>query len=107
MCWRRRRKSRIESEGCVKAAVYTALKTIEFQDRPIPRAGPGEVVVKIKYCGICRTDVDIYFEGLLPPGIVLGHENVGTVVEVGEGVEGWRAGDRWVALDLAPCGRPF
>jgi threonine dehydrogenase-like Zn-dependent dehydrogenase len=63
----------------VKAAVCTAVRTIEFQDRPTPRAGPGEVVVRIKYCGICRTDVEIYFEGLLPPGIVLGHENVGTV----------------------------
>jgi threonine dehydrogenase-like Zn-dependent dehydrogenase len=69
----------------VKAAVYTALKTIEFRDRPMPKAGPGEVVVKIKYCGICRTDVDIYFEGILPPGIVLGHENVGTVAEVNAG----------------------
>ncbi|MCX6071980.1 MAG: alcohol dehydrogenase catalytic domain-containing protein [Chloroflexi bacterium] len=76
----------------MKAAVYTALKTIEFQDRPMPKAGPGEVVVKIKYCGICRTDVDIYFEGLLPPGIVLGHENVGTVAEVGKGVDGWEVG---------------
>jgi threonine dehydrogenase-like Zn-dependent dehydrogenase len=68
----------------VKAAVYTALKTIEFQDRPMLKAGPGEVVVKIKYCGICRTDVDIYLEGLLPPGIVLGHENVGTASSIGQ-----------------------
>ena len=69
----------------MKAAVYTAVKTIEFQDRPMLKAGPGEVVIKIKYCGICGTDVHIYFEGILPPGIVLGHENVGTVAEVGEG----------------------
>jgi threonine dehydrogenase-like Zn-dependent dehydrogenase len=73
----------------MKAAVYTAVRTIEFQDRPMLKAGPGEVVVKIKYCGICGTDLHIYFEGILPPGIVLGHENVGTVAKVGEGVEGW------------------
>jgi hypothetical protein len=48
MCWRRRRKSRIESEGSVKAAVYTALKTIEFQAQPMLRAGAGEVVVEIE-----------------------------------------------------------
>jgi len=84
----------------MKAAVYTALKTIEFQDRPVPKAGPGEVVIRIKYCGICRTDVDIYFEGLLPPGIVLGHENVGSVAEVGEGVEGGRVGDAAAAVDI-------
>jgi (R,R)-butanediol dehydrogenase/meso-butanediol dehydrogenase/diacetyl reductase len=91
----------------MKAAVYTALRTIEFQDRPVPKAGPGEVVVKIKYCGICRTDVEIYFEGILPPGIVLGHENVGTVAEIGQGVEGWRVGDRVIAGPPGPCGRCY
>ncbi len=91
----------------MKAAVYTGIQRIEFQDRPIPKAGPGEVVVKIKYCGICGTDVDIYFEGILPPGIVLGHENVGTVAEVGEGVEGWRVGDRVIAGPPGPCGECY
>ena len=81
----------------MRAAVYTAVKRIEFQDRPLLKAGPGEVVVKIKYCGICSTDGHIYFEGILPPGIVLGHENVGTVAEVGEGVDGWKVGDRVIA----------
>jgi 2-desacetyl-2-hydroxyethyl bacteriochlorophyllide A dehydrogenase len=91
----------------MKAAVYTALETIEFQDRPIPRAGPEEVVVKIKYCGICGTDVEIYFEGILPPGIVLGHENVGIVAEVGEGVAGWEVGDRVIAGPPGPCGECY
>ena len=91
----------------MKAAVYTAVKTIEFQDRPMLKAGPGEVVVKIKYCGICGTDVHIYFEGILPPGIVLGHENVGTVAEVGEGVDGWKVGDRVIAGPPGPCGKCY
>jgi 2-desacetyl-2-hydroxyethyl bacteriochlorophyllide A dehydrogenase len=91
----------------MKAAVYTAIKKIEFQDRPMLKAGPGEVVVKIKYCGICGTDVHIYFEGILPPGIVLGHENVGTVAQVGEGVEGWKVGDRVVAGPPGPCGKCY
>jgi 2-desacetyl-2-hydroxyethyl bacteriochlorophyllide A dehydrogenase len=91
----------------MKAAVYTGVKGVEFQDRPIPRAGPGEVVVKIKYCGICGTDLHIYFEGILPPGIVLGHENVGTVAEVGDSVEGWKVGDRVVAGPPGPCGKCY
>ena len=91
----------------MKAAVYTGVETIEFQDRPIPKAGPGEVVVKIKYCGICGTDVHIYYEGILPPGIVLGHENVGTVAEVGEGVEGRTVGDRVIAGPPGPCGECY
>jgi threonine dehydrogenase-like Zn-dependent dehydrogenase len=91
----------------MKAAVYKAIKTIEFQDRPIPKASPGEVVIKIKYCGICGTDMHIYYEGILPPGIVLGHENVGTIAEVGEGVEGWQVGDRVVAGPPGPCGKCY
>jgi 2-desacetyl-2-hydroxyethyl bacteriochlorophyllide A dehydrogenase len=91
----------------MRAAVYTGVKKIEFQDRPMLKAGPGEVVVKIKYCGICGTDVHIYFEGILPPGIVLGHENVGTVAEVGEGVEGWEVGDRVIAGPPGPCGECY
>lgn len=91
----------------MKAAVYKALKTIEFQDRPIPKAGPGEIVIKIKYCGICGTDMHIYYEGILPPGIVLGHENVGIVAEVGKGVEGWKVGDRVVAGPPGPCGKCY
>jgi 2-desacetyl-2-hydroxyethyl bacteriochlorophyllide A dehydrogenase len=91
----------------VQAAVYAAVKKIEFQDRPMLKAGPGEVVVKIKYCGICGTDVHIYFEGVLPPGIVLGHENVGTVAEVGPGVEGWKVGDRVIAGPPGPCGNCY
>ena len=91
----------------MKAALYKALKTIEFQDRPIPKAKEGEVIVRIKYCGICGTDMHIYYEGILPPGIVLGHENVGTVAEVGKGVEGWKAGDRVVAGPPGPCGKCY
>jgi len=91
----------------MKAAVYTGVKKIEFQERPMLKAGPGEVVIKIKYCGICGTDVHIYFEGILPPGIVLGHENVGTIAEVGEGVEGWEVGDRVFAGPPGPCGKCY
>ena len=91
----------------MKAAVYTGLRTIEFHDRPMLKAGPGEVVVKIKYCGICGTDMHIYYEGILPPGIVLGHENVGTVYEVGKGVAGWKVGDRVVAGPPGPCGKCY
>ena len=92
----------------MKAAVYTAVKSIEFQDRPMLDAGPGEVGVKIKYCGICGTDLHIYFEGILPPGIVLGHESVGTVGggRRSRGMEGGRprcrraSGSLWQVLLL-------
>lgn len=91
----------------MKAALYEAVKTIRLVDRPIPTAGPGEAVIKIKLCGICGTDLHVYFSGLLPPGIVLGHENVGIVTEVGEGVESVAVGDRVAAGPPGPCGRCY
>ncbi len=92
---------------CMKAALYEGVRTVRLVDRPVPVAGPGEAVLQIQYCGICGTDMHVYFEGLLPPGIVLGHENVGTVAEVGPGVEGFQVGDRVVAGPPGPCGRCY
>jgi 2-desacetyl-2-hydroxyethyl bacteriochlorophyllide A dehydrogenase len=91
----------------VKAALYRGVRDIVLEERPAPVAGPGEAVVRIEYCGICGSDLHIYFEGILPPGIVLGHENVGTVTEVGPGVEGLRVGDRVAAGPPGPCGHCY
>ena len=91
----------------MKAAVYKGINSIEFEERPVPKAGPGEAIIKIKYCGICGTDMHIYYEGILPPGIVLGHENVGTVEEIGTGVENFEVGDRVVAGPPGNCGKCY
>ncbi len=87
----------------VKAALYEGVKRSGCRP-PHAKAGPGEAVVKIALCGICGTDLHIYFEGMLPPPFVPGHENVGTVVELGEGVEGLAVGDRVVAGPPGSCG---
>jgi 2-desacetyl-2-hydroxyethyl bacteriochlorophyllide A dehydrogenase len=91
----------------VKALLYKGVKTAGIVERPMPKAGPGEAVVKIALCGICGTDLHIYFEGMLPPPFVPGHENVGVIVELGEGVEGFAVGDRVVAGPPGNCGRCF
>lgn len=91
----------------MKAAVYVGDQTIRFVNRPVPRPGPGEAVIKIALCGICGTDLHIYFEGMLPPGFVPGHENVGTIHELGEGVQGFAVGDRVVAGPPGFCGRCY
>lgn len=90
-------------------AVYEGVKSIRFEERPIPKAEPGEVVVKIKYCGICGTDMHLYFIGdpIIKPEIVLGHENVGTVHQIGEGVTGFKIGDRVFAGPPGPCGKCY
>lgn len=92
----------------MKVAVYEGVKSIRLQERPKLKPAPGEVIIKIKYCGICGTDVHAYLhEGLLPPGLVLGHENVGTIAEIGKGVEGWKVGERVVAGPPGLCGECY
>jgi threonine dehydrogenase-like Zn-dependent dehydrogenase len=70
-----------------------------------PIAESGGLVFKVKACGICASDLHaVEVPGLLQHGNVLGHEYVGEVVEIGDGVEGWGVGDRLVALPAKPCG---
>jgi len=53
-------------------------------------------LVRVKYCGICGTDVHGFMYDTVPPGIVMGHEYCGTIARLGPGVSGWREGDRVV-----------
>jgi propanol-preferring alcohol dehydrogenase len=81
---------------------------LHAEERPLPRPGPGELLLRVGACGVCRTDLQLC-EGDLPARrlpIVPGHQAVGTVEAVGAGVTGWREGDRAGAYWLAgACGR--
>lgn len=77
--------------------------------RPTPEPGPGELRLRVLACGVCRTDLHIA-DGELPPRrspIVLGHEIVGLVEEIGAGVQGVRLGDRvgvpWLGDTCGRC----
>lgn len=88
----------------MKAALYEGVGRIKIVDIPKPIAGPGEIVCKVDYCGICGTDIHAYMhEDVIGPGTVLGHEQVGTIVEVGSNVEGLRVGDRIIPTFKFPC----
>lgn len=92
----------------MKLALYEGAGKITLQERPIPQPGPGEVIVKVKCCGICGTDVHAYLhDGLVPPGIALGHEVVGTIATIGEGVAGWTIGERVLVGPPGPCGECY
>lgn len=89
----------------MRVPVFTDLRKMEFQERPRPRAGSGEVVVEVRCCGICGSDIHGYLHGvLIPPGTVMGHECAGVVAEVGDGVQDFKPGDRVVAKPIAQCG---
>ena len=90
----------------MKVAVYEGIRSIRLEDRPEPKAAPGEVIVKTKYCGICGTDLHRYLLGG-PTGLVLGHEVVGTVAEIGDGVKGWKGGERVAIGPPGPCGECY
>jgi len=82
----------------MRAAVYNGVKDIRVEEVPEPKAGPGEVRIKVKYCGICGSDLHEYQHGLFPES-PFGHEACGEVVEVGSGVNGYQAGDRVISFN--------
>jgi D-arabinose 1-dehydrogenase-like Zn-dependent alcohol dehydrogenase len=84
---------------------YADSKTIAVEDVPIPVPGPGEVLVKVAFCGICHSDLSL-INGTFPaqlPVVTQGHEASGTIAELGPGVTGWAKGDRVVVAAGRPC----
>ena len=93
------------------AAVLYGKEDLRLERIAIPRPGAGELVVRVGAALTCGTDLKVYRRGyhamMLKPPILFGHEVAGAVAEVGEGVTGFRDGDRVVALNSAPCDRCF
>ena len=88
----------------MKAAVFRGVKNVQVEEVATPRAGAEDVVVAVKACGICGSDLHTYLHGsFVEPGQVMGHEFVGEVVEAGGGVQGISVGDRVTASPLQPC----
>lgn len=78
----------------MKAAVYQGKHRFEVKEVPTPKPGPGQVVMKTTYSGICGTDVHGILYDVVAAGSVLGHEYAGTISAVGKGVKKWKEGDR-------------
>ena len=81
--------------------------SLVVMDCPIPRPGPGEVLVRVRASGLCSTDLHLP-SGRQPLGElprILGHELAGEVAELGHGVAGWQVGDRVTAAIDVTCGR--
>ena len=90
----------------MRAAVFVAPGQIELRDVPRPTAGPGDAVIRVTLTTICGTDVHI-LKGEYPvrPGLVVGHEPVGVITELGAGVTGYSIGDRVLVGAITPCGQ--
>jgi alcohol dehydrogenase len=90
----------------MRAAVFQAPGEIRVTDVPRPVPGPGEAVIRVTLTTICGTDVHI-LKGEYPvrPGLVVGHEPVGVIDELGPGVVGYEVGDRVLVGAITPCGQ--
>lgn len=89
------------------AAVLYGKEDLRLEQVPVPRAGAGEVVVRVEAALTCGTDLKVYRRGyhamMLKPPIPFGHELAGVVTEIGVGVTAFGVGDRVVPLNSAPC----
>ena len=84
-------------------------KPFDILEVPDPTPGPGEVVLSVKGCGICGSDLHVTeLGGAVPHGAVMGHEFAGEIVAVGKGATGpegpWREGDRVCTMPGISCG---
>jgi alcohol dehydrogenase, propanol-preferring len=83
--------------------------SLRLRDRPPPKPGPGEVLIRVRACGVCRTDLHILDGELAQPRLPLipGHEIVGTVAGLGPGVKafdiGHRVGVPWLGWTCGAC----
>jgi propanol-preferring alcohol dehydrogenase len=84
-------------------------RPLELRELPTPEPGPGQLQLRVRACGVCRTDLHV-FDGELPEPklpLVLGHQVVGVVTKLGEGVERFALGDRvgvpWLGWTCGSC----
>lgn len=88
------------------AVVFHGVNDIRVEEVPRPHPGPGEAVIRVTLTTICGTDLHIV-RGEYPvrPGLVIGHEPVGVIDELGAGVTGYAVGDRVLVGAITPCGQ--
>src|ERR1039457_1714464 len=93
-------------ENAMKALVLKEYRKISYEDVPLPVFGPNEVLVAVKACGICGSDVHGMdgSTGRRRPPIIMGHEASGIIAEVGAGVKGWTPGQRVTFDSTIYCG---
>src|SRR5881628_3463245 len=88
----------------MRAAFCRGVGRLVVEDVPRPTPAPGEVVVRVRNCGICGSDLHWYHDQMMIPSVCPGHEIAGEVAEVGAGVTALRPGDPVALEGIASCG---
>jgi len=86
----------------MRVAMYYNNSDVRLEEMPKPKAGPGEILVRVVASGICGSDVMEWYRIKRAP-LVLGHEIAGAIEAVGEGVEEYKVGDRVFVSHHVPC----
>ena len=90
----------------MKAAIYYGPGDIRVESVSDPKLGADGILIQIKASGICGSDIHPYrVGGLIEPGLIMGHEFSGDVIEIGANVAEIRKGDRVTAASVQPCGQ--
>jgi L-iditol 2-dehydrogenase len=85
------------------AAVYRGVNDVRLETVPVPKIGPGELLVRVHTCGVCGTDLKKIATGSHSAPRIFGHETAGVVAAVGAGVSQFQPGDRVVVFHHIPC----
>jgi threonine dehydrogenase-like Zn-dependent dehydrogenase len=90
----------------MKAAIFVEPGRIALEEKPVPKVGPRDALLRVTTTTICGTDVHI-LKGEYPVarGLTVGHEPVGVIAELGEAVVGYKIGQRVIAGAITPCGQ--
>jgi L-iditol 2-dehydrogenase len=91
----------------MQAVVYRGVNDMRVETVPVPRIGPGELLVKVATCGVCGTDLKKIHTGSHSAPRIFGHEMAGTIVEVGQGVTRFAVGERVMVFHHVPCGECY
>ncbi len=87
----------------MQAVVYRGIQDLRLETLPVPSIQRGEILVQVAACGVCPTDIKKIQQGTLPGPRVYGHETAGTIVQVGDAVQGFRVGERVGLHHHVPC----
>jgi L-iditol 2-dehydrogenase len=91
----------------MQAAVYRGISDVRLETVPVPKFGPGEMLVRVHSSGVCGTDLKKISAGSHSAPRIFGHETSGVVAAVGEGVQIYRPGDRVMVFHHIPCRQCF
>jgi L-iditol 2-dehydrogenase len=100
-------KAETRIPSTMRAVVYRGVNDMRVETVPVPRIGPGELLIKVATCGICGTDLKKIHTGSHSAPRIFGHEMAGVIVAVGQGVSNFVVGERVMVFHHVPCGECY